>query len=140
MSTLGIPTPMFQHYYRETQKPLLLQNLCKPSITVVESTQKHQNWCSDGEKLTAVGSDLGVTVYRMDDSSILWEDRECPSQFCPFYMRFFTTEKVIVLVYVSTRRLNTITFERETLFVTQCMTKENNYIATDCKILSQQIQ
>lgn len=108
---------MFYHAYRGPQKPLQLQlkYLCMPSITVVESTQKHQNWCSDGAKLTAVGSDLGVTVYRMDDSTILWEDKDCPAPFCPFYMRFFTTEKIILLVYVSTRLLNVIIFEKETL-------------------------
>lgn len=49
----------------------------------------------------------------MDDSTILWEDKECPTPYCPFYMRFFTTEKTIVLVYVSTRLLNTIIFEKD---------------------------
>lgn len=132
---------MFCHNYRGIQRSLQLQNLCKPSIMVVESTQKHQNWCSDGEKLTAVGSDLGVTVYRMDDSTILWEDKECPTQFCPFYMRFFVTEKMTLLVYVSTRLLNVIVFERETSSIIQCIQKEmskesnQNYIAADCKIM-----
>ena len=106
---------------------------------MVESTQKHQNWCSDGEKLIAVGSDLGVTVYRLDDSTILWDDSNCPVQFCPFYMRFFTVNDVIALVYVSTRLLKIVTFDKENLSNVQCPpVKEStyNYIAADCKVIS----